>query len=184
MIVKNKGKIKNVILVIVYILVLAILVGGAFAIISNLTKAPMTVNGKDVAKGETLSLLDEATLYFDISEKEYTVKILANSEGPRFSYIIGGDKEVDHLSIDYTSCFDIKRSSEGFSLSAPLSFEEIFITLFDEKDVVYPDELDFSEYAYFIIEISFNDETYKFPLKANFGNIASSLVLDKEIVIF
>lgn len=178
----KKNKKNKIITTIAAIIAVVLMMAAVGVIVVTVQKTPISVDGKAVKNNETLSLITVPALDFAVNG-DYTVKILPNTNEPNFEYIVGNDT-VSHYDIDYTRAFLIKNLENGFRLSAPYAMNDALNLLFPDEIASAPDDIRFLDNPYFVVLIEVGKKQYSFPLYANFGDIASDVALDKEIIVF
>ena len=146
------------------------------------------VNGA-IRNGETLSL-EKRKKFWCIGANNVTVAITANPNAPDFFFIVN-DEFVSLKDItDFTECFNITTVTQNtpseyrFTLSVNSSIESIGQTILKNNDVTIMEDKDFSEIAFFLLNIIIGEDTFSFPLKVDISREAHSLVLEPKEMFF
>ena len=192
---KTKKRTVSTIIVLVVVILLLFGVVGTIVILTRKAKttdptttetetisSAVSLNGKKIVNGTQISLNDVLT--FDIDGKEYNVKIVPNGKAPDYDFIVE-EKFVSLKSVeDVTSCFDIEKTEEGFTLNVSKTIEDFATILFPGKTVSITEDRDFSKNAYFVLNVTVDETEYSFPLVANVSRNVTSITLDVEEIVF
>ena len=180
----------SILVTVVLIVILLAAVGGIVVLLRNYDGESIfkttedftiTYDGNQLAENSVISLAPTHPLSFQVSNKDYDVKVIPNKSAGDFYFSMDGGK-VNLKSVkDYTKAFSIKKEDDMFSITCPTSFDVFASAIWPQKIVTVAQDADLSKDTYFIMQVTSGDKTYSFPLRLMLDGTLSDVT--NEIVI-
>ena len=191
----KKSSVKITVLLVVLVILTALLTGMVVMLFRNNgvditevftkndseTRFYVSYEGNQLSEKSIVTLSSDS-LAFGVSGKDYSVKIVANPAADDFYFYLDGERVKLKSVEDYTDAFTIKKTDDGFVVSAPEDFVSFSRSIWRDKVVYCFPGSDLSDENYFLLTVTSGKQSISFPLKVL---IDSPVMLpEDEIYVF